>query len=414
MKKSHFQTSVYIIFSFFLFSQCTEKKTDVNEDKELEFLFEADGVHLEEPFLNLSPDGKLFFSWIEKSDTTNKLKYAAWQDSTWSEPILIAKGQDWFVNWADYPQLASFDNGSMMAVFLQKSGPGTFAYDVMMTFSENGTEWTKPTVLHDDGSKTEHGFVSMSPFGQEMLITWLDGRNTGGNGHHENHQHSHQGQMSIRAALVDNNGNKLNEWELDNRVCDCCQTGSAITEEGPIVVFRDRSESEIRDIGLVRWVDSLWTETEPLFMDLWEIAACPVNGPRIAAFENQVAVAWYTAAKGNPEVKLVFSQDNGVSFSSPVRIDLGNTIGRIALCYLEKDKVMVTWMEEGKIFGRTVSIDGSLGKARELAFTSEKRSSGFPQSVFDGTNLWLAWTDDQSETKKIRIKRINFSEENIK
>jgi hypothetical protein len=37
---------------------------------------------------------------------------------------------------------------------------------------------------------------------------------------------------------------------LDGRVCECCQTSSASTPDGMAVVYRDRSEKEVRDISI--------------------------------------------------------------------------------------------------------------------------------------------------------------------
>ena len=44
------------------------------------------------------------------------------------------------------------------------------------------------------------------------------------------HHEGHHGAMSLRAAIIDGKGNKISEWELDNKTCDCCQTSAAITQ----------------------------------------------------------------------------------------------------------------------------------------------------------------------------------------
>ena len=36
--------------------------------------------------------------------------------------------------------------------------------------------------------------------------------------------------------------------EIDARVCDCCQTDAAMTSEGAVLIYRDRSDDEIRDL----------------------------------------------------------------------------------------------------------------------------------------------------------------------
>ena len=389
------------------FFSCGEKKAETIVPS-IESVMEISSAyaHIEEPFLFTSPKGETYLSWIEKSDSINTFKYSKLEGETFSPEILIAQGSDWFVNWADYPQLSVFEDGTLIAAFLQKSGEGTFAYDVRITLSKDGKNWSEPFVLHDDMTQTEHGFVSMVPWGERMLVTWLDGRNTGGGIH--DHGHGHHGQMAVRAAVLDAEGNKQNEWELDNKVCDCCQTTAAMTEEGPIVFFRDRSDSEIRDLGMVKWQGEKWTETAPVYMDMWEIAACPVNGPRVSAKANQAAVAWYTAAKDKPEVKVSFSNDNGKTFEIPTKIDLGQTIGRVDIEMLGEGNAMVCWMEEGKILVRSVDTKGKLGNPITVATSSEKRSSGFSQMTKNGNKLWFAWTDDSGSLKKVKVAKMGI------
>jgi hypothetical protein len=398
-----------IILMGFLFGtahfSCSNKKqatiaTSVEIVKEIS----SQTAHIEEPYLFTSPQGDTYVSWIEKSDSLNVFKYAKLEGESFSPETIIAQGSDWFVNWADYPQMAAFEDGTLIAAFLQKSGKGTFAYDVRVTISKDGKQWSQPYVLHDDKTQTEHGFLSMVSWEENMLISWLDGRNTGGGGH--DHDHGHHGQMSVRAAVLDKEGNKKGEWELDNRVCDCCQTTATMTEDGPLVIFRDRSDTEMRDMGIAKWENGSWKETAPLYMDMWEIAACPVNGPRVSSLGNQVAVAWYTGAKNNPEVKVSFSNENGKSFEMPTKIDLGKTLGRVNIELLEKGLAMVCWMEEGKILARTVNSSGKMGIPIQVAASSEKRSSGFPQMTKNGDTLWFAWTDDSQELRKVKVAKM--------
>ena len=51
-----------------------------------------------------------------------------------------------------------------------------------------------------------------------------------------------------------------------------------MTADGPVVVYRDRSEQEIRDISIVRLHDGKWSQPSSVFEDNWKINGCPVNG----------------------------------------------------------------------------------------------------------------------------------------
>ena len=106
-------------------------------------------------------------------------------------------------------------------------------------------------IPHTDGINAEHGFVSLLPTPEgKTFAVWLDGRHT---------KKEEINAMTLRSAEIDKDGKLSNEVELDGRVCDCCQTGATWTKKGPIVVYRDRSEDEIRDIA-IRIVDQMVME----------------------------------------------------------------------------------------------------------------------------------------------------------
>lgn len=351
-----------------------------------------------EPYLFTDTKGNTFLSWIEVSEGKNFLKFSKLESEKWSESHVISSGENWFVNWADYPLIAA--NGKqLMAHYLGKSGEGTFAYDIMLTTSQDeGHTWSEPKPVHDDAKQAEHGFVSILPYGEKFLVAWLDGRNTVMEGM-ENHE-GHHGQMSIRAAIVDENGMKSNEWELDNRTCDCCQTSTALTDNGPVVVYRDRSDEEIRDMSIVRFVNGQWTEPKTIYADNWKIAGCPVNGPRADAIGNNLGIAWFSSPEGNASVSVIFSTDGGATFGEPVKIDEGKAIGRVDVVMLDAYNAMVSWMEGSEIKAVKVNRDGTKGSSMNIASTSDARSSGFPQMTKAGNKLIFAWTDDKEKNIK--------------
>lgn len=399
-----------ILFVFILIAISCSEKVHESKDQlsETSITNSSPGSNLGEPFLFTSTKGITYLSWIEKVGEISELKYASWENNSWSEAITISSGENWFVNWADYPQMGSFENGTLMAFFLEKNGDGPYAYDIKLTLSENGTDWSDPFRLHDDGTETEHGFVSLAPWGDKMFVAWLDGRNTAGESHKEGHHdhHGSQGAMTLRGAVISEKGNKTEEWELDNRVCDCCQTTAVVTENGPVVVYRDRSESEIRDMGIVRFENKNWTAPLPLYSDFWKVAGCPVNGPKAASLGNAMAVAWYSAANERPEVKVVFSNDGGKSFGKPIKIDLGKTLGRVDVEMLDDKTALITWMEEEEILARKVHDSGKMEAVISIAKSSSKRASGFPQMTKNGKAITFAWTDAKGEHGMIKTKRL--------
>jgi len=351
-----------------------------------------------EPYLTTDSRGNVFLSWIARG-ATSTLVFSEWKDSLWSVPVAIASDSTWFINWADYPMIASDGGSNRMAFVLDKSAGETYTYDVKLFTSANeGATWETPGLLHDDGKKAEHGFVSLVPFKDNLFTVWLDGRNTA-SGEMKDHT-NHAGSMTLRAAIVEYSGKKVVEWELDGKTCDCCQTAAAITQDGPVVIYRDRSDDEIRDIYITRLVNDTWTKPQPVYRDNWRIAGCPVNGPRITARNNQLAVAWFTAATEHGQVKVAFSDDNGKTFAEPTAVDEGNPIGRVDIEWIDDSRLIVVWMEDAFIKAALVHSDGRREDPITVAESSTARSSGFPQLTAVGQGMMVAWTDDSR--KKVR------------
>lgn len=395
-----------LVIATLLLSSCQKNKEKATENPALHSADSPAGSDASLPYLIKGGDDLLYMSWVEKRDSSwIDLKYSVLKGDVWQQPEIIASGNDWFVNWADYPMIAVDNQGNMIAHFLAKSSSGTYSYDVNVVFKPVGGQWSEPIVPHDDGTPTEHGFVTMLPKNDgTFLLSWLDGRNTGG-GDHDSDGHGGGGSMTIRTATLDMMGNLTQEAELDSRVCDCCQTGGAMTSSGPVIVYRDRSEEEMRDMSFVKFVGNDWSEPKMVNSDGWKIAGCPVNGPRIAAFENSAATAWFTAAEGIAKVKVAFMDDSGESFQEPIIVDDSVSVGRVDIVMINNQSAYVSWLDlEGEtplIKFRKVSKDGAMIDPVIVSETNASRGSGFPQmEVIDGT-LYFAWTNVDGKNTSI-------------
>ena len=292
---------------------------------------------------------------------------------------------------------------------------GTYDYDVHLSLSSDaGADWDTTFIPHTDGVAAEHGFVSLLPTPQGWFATWLDGRNTKTPSEDEHqaeddHGHSQGGPMTVRAATFDFHGAKQEEWELDARVCDCCQTAAAMTDQGLVVVYRDRSEDEVRDMSIVRLVEGSWTAPTPIHTDGWNIAGCPVNGPAVDALGDQVSVAWFTAANGEPKVNLAFSSDDGANFGAPITVSGEGAIGRVGVKVLPAGQTVITWVEStdagGQIMLAIYQPDGTLLQKQVVSGFETARSGGFPMVTNTKGHIYLAWTDtDASHIKVARLE----------
>jgi hypothetical protein len=372
------------------------------------------GPASETPNLFAAPDGRVFLSWVEKAGDRRALRFAARNGSAWSEARTIAEGGNWFVNWADFPSVFALADGTLAAHWLVKSGAGTYAYNVNMSIStDGGKTWGKAITPHRDNTQTEHGFVSMfAAAGRRVGAVWLDGRNFASKSDSHAHGASKE-EMTLRHAAVSADGKLSEEAVLDTRVCECCQTSAAETAEGAVVVYRDRSEKEVRDISIVRFAGGRWTEPKTVHNDGWEIQGCPVNGPSVAADGRRVAVAWFTAAADAPRVKVAFSEDAGASFGQAIQVDDGSPLGRVDVLVLAEGTAFVTWLERAEkgaeVRARRIGPDGSRGKSIIVAESSAARASGFSQMARSGSEIVFAWTEP-GPAPRVRTAVLNLAD----
>ena len=348
-----------------------------------------------EPNLSLGAGGRVYLSWIEQArDSGHLLRFSMLRAERFDSPRTIARAGkgEWFVNWADFPSVVALSESQLAAHWLERTGSSRYAYGVRVARSlDGGATWSQPVAPHRDRSDSEHGFVSMFRFGSHVGIVWLDGRK------HASARSEAEAEMSVRFTTLSRDGQLGADQEIDGRACDCCQTSAALTSRGPVVVYRDRSSGEVRDIAIVRHTQGKWSAPRLVHRDDWVIAACPVNGPAISARGSRVAVAWFTAAKDQPRVQLAFSADAGDRFAPPVRVDDGAPAGRVDVQLLPDNSALVSWLERvgdrAEVRVRRVYANGRKSGARTIATSSAERASGFPHMIWRGKDVVFAWTD---------------------
>ncbi|MEA1881914.1 MAG: hypothetical protein U9N31_05880 [Candidatus Marinimicrobia bacterium] len=332
-------------------------------------------------------DDGFIMIWYEGDNHIVMSEYTA---EGWTPKDTIVSNEHFFKNWADLPQIYHAGGDTLAVSWLEMSGEGTYDYDVHVAMSiDRGKIWSEPVIPHRDGVKGEHGFVSFfNSYGKTGMI-WLDTRTMS-----VDEQGTVSGAMSLYASTIDPTGELGLEIMLDEMVCECCPTAAVNTSAGPLVAFRDRYADETRNIQLA-FVNGVQVP-RALHEDGWVIPGCPVNGPAMRANGENVAISWYTAPENNPKVNVAFSTDGGVSFGSPIRIDDDRAIGRTDLLWLDKETVLVSWLEEGEESGKLVlkkvSITGEMSIIKTYEISSS-RGSGYPKLALVDNHIFVAWTE---------------------
>jgi len=394
-----------IIFSFLTTISCSRKEVHIQE---IPFFYEDSNA---QPNL-VSYNGSLSLSWISsKEENKAFLNYSQYKKGRWIKPQVIASGSDWFVNWADFPAHA-INQDLIITSHLKKSASGTYTYDVILNLQKlSGEKIRENFLLNTDGVKAEHGFVSIMANNEKgFFITWLDGRNT-----IEKKLEGDHKPMTIRFAEITDKGDVIKESELDASTCDCCQTSIAITNDGPIVVYRDRSEEEVRDIYIVKNINGTWEKPNAVHDDGWIINGCPVNGPKVAVNSKNLAVSWFTVSNNHPLVNVSFSKNNGNSFGAPLKVNDHDAIGRVDVAFLNDEEVIVSYMEVDDIGTylriKKVSFDGKISEPITISKIDGGRNTGVPQLEIIDSEIFIVWTiflDGMNQLKSIKLNSKNI------
>lgn len=361
--------------------------------------------------LSTAADGHSYLVWIEPvAGAGHALKFSRFDGAAWQPAREIARGADWFVNWADHPSLTATREGRLFVHWLVNTGQkaGSYGYAIRVaTSADEGRTWT--TSAFEEGQRNVHdysGFLSFLPTARGMDAVYLtplapdDGTSVG---------HDHIKTVGIASFGVD--GSVASRQIVDGDACSCCSTDMAETAAGPVAVYRDHDAGEIRDISIVRKVDGKWTTPAPVHRDGWMIPGCPTNGPAVVASGRRVAVSWFTAASNTAKVLVAFSDDAGATFAAPIRVDGGTPTGWADVLLLDDGRALVSWLERtsegrGEIRMRVVASSGAAAPPITVASASSGRATGIPMMARAGDSVLIAWRDGVVRTALVTLPSV--------
>lgn len=377
---------LFISIVLVVFSCSSSQKKEREEWKDI--ISPAEINSEEQRFFRTSA-GEVGLTWLEKDNGVVMLKYAVLKNTTWTAPKLLVSGNEILANWADFPGIQT--NGKhWLAWFLQMNNPHTFAYDVMiMQSSDEGNTWSAPQKLHNDSTRTEHGFVSAVPSINGFQLMWLDGRLAT----------EESPIFTVRSAHVSFEREISNRSILDDNACTCCQTSMLnIGDDTFIAMYRNRTDEEVRDIATVTYTNSgIQNKPQIVYADGWHIAGCPVNGPRSIINGDEIGLVWFTmGTKGVATVKFATSADKGKTYSSPILIDEGN-IGRVDILAFD-GAYYISYMDDTAL-GTEIKIakiqNSKIVDIYSISNVSSSRKTGFPRMALDEKRggVYVTYTD---------------------
>jgi hypothetical protein len=336
--------------------------------------------------------GRTILSWLERSGSSNALKFSERTADGWTPARTVISGPQLLMNAADVASVHSVGPKLFAAQWLQESGGDGEAYDLRVAWSTDGRTWSPPASPHHDNTKTQHGFASIFPAGDGFGLIWLDGR-AGAD-------------MAVRATTFTAAGKQSAETVVDARVCECCQTSAAATADGVIAVFRNRDSKEIRDIYAARLTAGKWSEPVVVNADGWRIEGCPVNGPSVSAAGRSVAVAWFTVQNNTGHAYAAFSRDAGRTFGKPLRLDDSSSAGRVQIVMTGAGMAAASWVEivDGRAVIKVRRIDQA-GSRSPPAVVADAVGRNYPRLAVHGSELLFAWVENTRGTTRVRTSR---------
>jgi hypothetical protein len=341
---------------------------------------------------------RVVMSWVEAEGKKSTLKFAERTPSGWSAPSVVISSDRLMVNSADVPSVHVMPDGSFAAHWLEESGPDPEAYNLRVSWSTDGKTWSAGVAPNRDKTMSQHGFASLFPAADGGLgLVWLDGRTT----------HGDEGDMQLRAAMFAKDHKLLSDTLIDARVCECCPTSVAMTAEGPLAAYRNRTAGEIRDIYVTRLSGRGWAMPVNVHKDNYKIEGCPINGTAVAAHGKDVVVAWFTAPNEVNRSYVAFSHDSARTFGQPVRVDDVSSSGRMAVALANDGSAVVGWVEfaneKSQFKVRRIEANGTKQPAMTVANLSGTR---YPRLALAKGEIVLAWTETEKDSSRVKTARI--------
>jgi hypothetical protein len=339
-------------------------------------------------------EDSLVISWLEPLNESIGLYYQVFDDElNRGTRNLVASGDDWFVNWADFPSVTPINSDLWVSHWLVYQ-EDFLGYDARYAVSSDGGQtWSQARTLHENLLPVEHGFVEIFPINNGFAAVWLDGEN-----YAIQDMNTTQGTI-LKYAEFDIYGNKQFEQGIDTLVCDCCQPDISQDDIATYIVYRDRSEQNIRDIKLmIKPHEGQWGEVISLPDDNWFIEGCPVNGPSLASSGQGLGVSWYTNVNDIPKIRFAYFDHQDNAFTSELDVEEGAPWGYVDTAYDPyNDNFIVSWLRSGstgvELVAASIGSSGMLNKENILFSSQISYPLDFPKIEIIGDKLVATWTD---------------------
>jgi hypothetical protein len=107
----------------------------------------------------------------------------------------------------------------------------------------------------------------------------------------------------------------------------------------------------------------------------------------------------FTGKENQSRNFVAFSRDAGRTFGAPTRVDDEGTLGRVDTELLDDGSALISWLESAnrvtQFRVRRIEPSGARSSSVTVATVSSERASGYPRIARSGSQLVMAWVENQ-------------------
>ena len=338
-----------------------------------------------------APDGKLLLAWT----ANGVVSVAQSTDSgkTLSPPVKIAEhGKSLDTGSDARPQIVTDQQGNIFLAYAFFKDANWNAQINTTRSVDGGNTFSAPQSLVQDGSSQRFPSVLLKS-DDSIFISWVDKRlvaaakqkGTPRLGGSIAYSSSADGGKTFQAEMIANES-----------ACECCRIGASLDEKNQVaIVYRAIFPGGIRDQAS-QVINSKGAEPiRRVADDDWKTDACPHHGPSIAVSgSGKFHVTWFTQGAKRAGVFYANSNNQGVSYSTPLKIGAeGANVSRPYL-FASANQVWLVWKEfDGKASSIYLkqSYDDGVTWSEARLLTKTVGYSDHPLLVGQGQTIFLSW-----------------------
>lgn len=282
--------------------------------------------------------------------------------------VYLSSGGD-----SENPQIIASNDGIFTLWEQQSSGKS----DVFFKKSADGGNTFGTAINLSESTVGQSGYSDFVQQGNDVYAIW---------------QSSISGYAEVYLAKSTDGGSSFEKpMILSNQSKLAAFPQVAMSENHVYATWLEKSDNNATNVVFVKSDDKAKSFGNPSY-----ITSHAGNSgiPKLLAGGNNVYVLWEDNRKGNFEIFLSKSDDNGVSFSSA---DISNTAGQSGApqIIVSKDHMYVVWMDDSSgnydiMFSK--STDGGKSFSQPVNVSKLHTDSGYPQLAVYGNNVYVTWT----------------------